>query len=89
MVFLITYDLRKPGRDYASLYDAIKDIGDYNQPLESVWLVANNSMDVFKVTTHLKKYMDKSDLIFVVDITESNCQGWLPKSSWEWLTKYR
>jgi len=89
MIFLITYDLREPGRDYTSLYDAIKEIGDYNHPLESVWLIANDSMDVAKITTYLKNYMDKSDLIFVIDITESNRQGWLPKSSWEWLAKYR
>lgn len=89
MIFLITYDLRSLGRDYTSLYDAIKEIGDNNHPLESVWLVASDSADVSTITSHLKKFMDGNDLVFVVDITKSNLQGWLPKSSWEWLKKYK
>lgn len=87
MIYLITYDLRKPRRDYASLYDAIKQLGDNNHPLESVWLVyiSEDDASVTDVALYLKKHMDENDLLFVVDITQSPRQGWLPKSSWEWL----
>lgn len=88
MIYLITYDLRQPGRDYTSLYDAIKELGENNHPLESVWLVKNNQLDVTDIVNHLKKKMDDNDLLFVVDITESARQGWLPKSSWVWMNKY-
>ena len=39
-VFEITYDLRRPGRDYASLHAAIKSFGKWCHPLESTWLVS-------------------------------------------------
>ena len=87
MIYLITYDLRKPGRDYTSLYDAIKQLGDTNHPLESVWLVAidNKSKNAAYISSSLRNYMDDNDLIFVVDISASSHQGWLPKSTWVWL----
>lgn len=89
MIFLITYDLRNPEWDYTPLYDAIRAIGDNNHPLESVWLVVSGDLNVSEITTQLKQFMDGKDLVFVLDITKSSVQGWLPKSSWEWLKKYR
>jgi len=89
MIFLITYDLRTPGRNYNLLYDAIKELGDNNHPLESVWFVKNDILDPLTITRKLKEHMDNNDLIFVVEISNSNRQGWLPKNSWEWLDKYQ
>jgi len=41
--FLITYDLRKPDRDYTSLISAIKEAGSgCASPVESVWIIAVN-----------------------------------------------
>lgn len=33
--FLITYDLKKPGQSYSELYEAIKNVGYRQHPLES------------------------------------------------------
>ena len=34
-IYIISYDLKIPGRDYTSLYDAIKSLGDWQHLLES------------------------------------------------------
>lgn len=84
MVYLITYDLKTPGKDYNPLYDAIKSIGDYYHPLESTWLVKSHS-NANSISTSLRAIMDNNDYLFVVNISKQDRQGWLPKTAWEWL----
>lgn len=85
--FLITYDLKKVGQNYSELYNAIKSLGDWQHPMESVWLVAVDSQFVFANDLYdkVKETIDENDSLFVVDITSQDRQGWMPKSLWEWL----
>jgi len=86
--FLITYDLNAVGKDYAGLYQLIKDLAPnaWVHPLESVWCIKLPSQwtsnDIF---TRLKPAIDANDNLFVVDITDQDRQGWMPKSFWTWL----
>jgi len=85
-LFSITYDLKQPGRNYSELYDAIKNIGETQHPLESTWFVkVEDSITVDDVSQKLQAIFDNKDSLFVADITGSRYQGWLPKSFWEWL----
>ncbi|MBO4918322.1 MAG: hypothetical protein J5374_10640 [Bacteroidales bacterium] len=85
MIVLITYDLKQPGRNYTPLYEAIKSLGDWQHPLESVWFVEmddNASLD--EAVELLKQNADRNDLFYVVRITQYY-QGWLSKSFWNWI----
>lgn len=42
MVYLISYDLNRPGQGYARLYDGIKELGAWWHYLDSTWLVDTN-----------------------------------------------
>ena len=86
-VFLITYDLRKPGQSYVELYEAIKSVGDWQHPLESTWIVKvnNNFTSAENIYDKLRPKIDDNDLLFIVDITEQDRQGWLSKTVWTWL----
>lgn len=86
MVYLITYDLKTLGKDYNTLYDAIKSIGEYYHPLESTWLVKSR-LNANSISASLRAVMDNNDYLFVVNINKQDRQGWLPKTAWEWLTK--
>jgi len=89
MIYLITYDINSKFTDYNDLYDKIKSLGDWFHPLESVWLLhPNYKIDVNKITDKLRETISDYDHIFVVEITKSPKQGWLPKTAWEWLKKY-
>ena len=88
---LVTYDLKQPGRSYSELYDRIKSIageGNWQHPLDSTWVIMiPDDIELDDLTKRLKDVMDSKDGVFVVDITEMPCQGWLPRSFWEWLDK--
>lgn len=83
--FLITYDLKKPGQSYSELYEAIKEIGDWQHPLESTWLVKVDYTSAENIYERLRPQIDDNDLLFIVDITEKDRQGWLSKTVWTWL----
>ncbi len=84
MVILITYDLKQPGRDYSTLYEAIKSYGNWAHPVESVWLV-----DTIKtpagIRDHLKKCIDTNDMLLVVQLNLNWASWGLSSSIIEWL----
>lgn len=84
MIFLISYDLKIPGRNYTNLYDAIKSIGLTFHPLESVWFLKSN-LKPNDIYSKLRPHIDDNDYIFIVDISKRDRQGWMAKSAWEWL----
>lgn len=85
-VYSISYDLRQPNRDYTSLYEEIKKIGDYFHPLESNWFVRTN-WDAQDIYDKLRPYIDDNDLILIIRVDQSDKQGWMVKNFWEWLRK--
>ena len=85
-IFLVTYDLKRPGQNYSDLYDAIKSEGDWQHPLESMWtLKTDNSVLARTLYKRLRPYIDEKDNLFIVEITDQDRQGWLAKSFWTWL----
>lgn len=88
-LFLITYDLKQPGRNYSELYELIKTLAGedcWQHPIESAWIVkVSDSMSVDGITSKLRETLDAKDCIFVVDITGKPYQGWLPRSFWNWM----
>lgn len=86
-VYLITYDLRKPGQDYSALYEAIKQLGDWQHPMESVWAVKTSFFTENDIYSQLRKMIDDNDYLFIVEITRQKYQGWLAKSFWTWLNE--
>jgi len=82
-IYLISYDLRKPGQNYTPLYDAIKAYGDWQHPMESLWAVFTEH-DANMISEDLRKHIDENDCLLVVAMN-SEYQGWLPKSFWTWV----
>ncbi len=84
MIYLITYDLKKPGRDYNSLYETIKSATSWWHYLESTWIVQTNQT-VKEWSDKIRNVTDTNDSFLVVDITKQPRQGWLDKKAWEWI----
>lgn len=86
MIFQITYELKRPDSHYADLFATIQNIGtSYVHVFKNMWWVETNK-DVNIVVDEIRKKMDNNDLLFVVEISSSRKNGWLAKSSWEWLS---
>ena len=63
--YIITYDLRKPGRNYTGLYDRIKSYDAWAHIVESTWAVVTNQRAT-DVRDYLWAVMDNNDKILVV-----------------------
>lgn len=84
--YIVSYDLKVPGRDYTSLYDAIKSYGEWQHPLESTWILYTaDSADQISSNLRSEGRMDNSDLLFVCELKIENRQGWLDKNVWTWI----
>lgn len=87
MVVLVTYDLKKPGQDYAGLIEALKNVGTWWHYLESTWLL-DTSLTPSQVWERIKTYVDKNDRVLVVELkpgTAASMSGWLEEDAWQWL----
>lgn len=83
---LITYDLKRPGQDYSRLYEEIKSCGEWYHPLESTWIIKVHNYDApAQIYARLRPNIDDNDFIFIVDVTEQEYYGWLPKNFWAWF----
>lgn len=83
-VLSINYDLRQPGRNYESLYEAIKSYGTYWHALDSFWVVST-SQTAQQVRDHLSQFIDRNDRLIVVRMSgEAAWQG-LPDQGSTWL----
>ena len=78
---LITYDLNKPGQNYSGLYDEIKGLGSsWWHYLDSTWLV-RTSLSANDAADRVKKRIDDSDNLLVLNVTSDSYAGWLPKEA--------
>ena len=85
MVYLVTYDLNIPGKEYNNLWSALKQY-DYirDTGLDSVWFVST-SWSVNQVSNHLQAQIDASDRLIVTQLQQGTHQGWLHKDVWAWI----
>lgn len=84
MLYLITYDLNKPGKDYASLHNTIKTASRWWHYLDSTWIIVTEQT-VYYWSDKIRAIIDKNDHFLIVDITKQTRQGWLPNEAWEWI----
>ena len=68
MFYVISYDLRLPGRDYETLYQALRNMGA-KPALQSVWAVTSGKT-AKALRDQLKAYIDSNDRLLVAKVTE-------------------
>jgi len=85
MVYVVSYDLRKPGQDYKGLFDALQASPSWWHYLESTWLIAT-SENANELYNRLWAHLDRDDSILVIQ-AGADRQGWLPKKAWEWIER--
>jgi hypothetical protein len=66
--YLISYDLRQPGKDYATLHNHLKSYDTWAKPLESVWLI-KSGLSYTEIRNAVRLYIDTNDKILIVDVT--------------------
>ncbi len=85
MVYVVSYDLRKPGQDYKGLFDELQASATWWHFLESTWLIAT-SEGASELYDRLRMHLDQGDSILIIQ-AGTDMQGWLPKEAWEWIER--
>ena len=85
MVYVVSYDLRKPGKNYIGLTEQLQASPRWWHYLTSTWLIAT-SESATQLYNRLVPHLDKGDSILIIE-AGNRIQGWLPKDAWEWIQK--
>ena len=85
MLYHISYDLNKPGKDYPSLYAAIKKAStDWCHPLDSTWYIVS-SLSAEGVRSAISAAIDSSDALIVTTASEPSAWQGLSDEASDWL----
>jgi hypothetical protein len=84
-VYLVSYDLKKPGKDYEGLYKELKSASSWWHYLESSWLLKTN-LTADQWFDKIKTHLDENDFVLIIEVGKDS-QGWLPPKAWEWIQK--
>lgn len=67
MRYAISYDLRKPGRDYKTLWDELNRLGA-KRMLKSHYVVRRINTSAKGMRDHLAKFIDANDGLLVIEL---------------------
>lgn len=88
MIYLVSYDLKVPGRDYAKLYEVLKSSTSWWHYLESTWLLyTEENMPVW--SDRIRSTLDENDRFIILDVTGKSRNGWLPRKAWDWIREHQ
>lgn len=86
--FIITYDLKKPKRDYPSLHNGIKELSDtWARISDSTWIVADGDLTTAKIRDRIRSVIDSNDELFVGRLTGEAAWFGLSDKQSRWLKK--
>lgn len=85
MVYLVSYDLGQPRRNYEAIEKKIHAYSYWAKPLESVWFI-KTSDDITMVKKNLYSVMDKDDELMVIEVKRHwSTENLSPKVT-EWMS---
>lgn len=82
----VSYDLRKPGRNYESLIKYLESFPGYCHALESEWFIVTDKSPE-KVLNEAMAHVDSNDGIVVVRSSAPGAWVNLPESVSRWLER--
>ncbi len=87
MLYLITYDLNRPGQEYEELYEELRNSSTWWHYLDSTWLIVTQE-SINELNDRIKNTIDENDRFLIFDITGMDYQGWLSEEAWQWIRKH-
>ena len=85
-VYVVSYDLRKPGKDYKGLSDELQRSPGWWHYLDSTWLILT-SESADQLYNRLRVNLDGNDSILIVQ-AGTDVQGWLPEEAHKWIQQH-
>ncbi len=83
-VYIVGYDLDKPGQDYKDLIAALRRYSNWWHCLDSTWLISTSD-STSTVRDNLRQYLDRNDKLLVAAVGapaawygfSEDCSSWL------------
>ncbi|QQL51003.1 hypothetical protein [Mucilaginibacter ginkgonis] len=85
-VYVVGYDLNKPGQNYAGLMEELKKSPSWWHYLDSTWLIYTKE-SATQLRDRILNCVDNSDRLLVMEVTK-NYSGWLPQEAWTWISNH-
>ena len=83
--YLVSYDLKKPDRNYQGLFGVLMKFSGWWHFLESTWLIKTEE-DANSIFEKLKPHIDQDDSLLII-MVHNDYQGQLPKKAWDWINQ--
>nr|WP_321026305.1 hypothetical protein [Clostridium neonatale] len=82
-VYMISYDLNKPGQNYSKVHEDIESLGVWCHYLDSTYLV-KSYYSIFDAEKIVTQHLDSSDKLIICEI-DKPVRGWLSNDNWNWI----
>ena len=84
MVYFVTYDLKKPDRNYDDLIKELKSFGIWWHQTGSAWIIVT-SKTTEEVRNYLMQFIDSDDKLFVVEIRKNWAAVGFNDKEYNWM----
>ncbi len=84
MVYIVSYDLKKPDRNYEDLTNGLKSFGTWWHQTGSVWVIVT-SKTTADVRDYLRQFMDANDKLFVVQLQKNGAAVGFSTDEYNWI----
>lgn len=85
--FLVSYDLKAPGRDYQPVWDYLKSVGTHWHALGSVWFVVTD-LTAQQLRDKIATLIDSNDRVMVVRVDGRNWASTNMANGTEWMHEH-
>ena len=69
MLYIVSYDLRKPGQDYSGLTEELERLGG-KKVLLSQWAMRRTNTSAKALREHFQKFIDDNDRLLVTQVDD-------------------
>ncbi len=84
MVYCVSYDLRKPDRNYDDLIKELKSFGIWWHQTGSVWIIVT-SKTTAEVRDYLMQFIDSNDKLFVIQLNKNWAAFGFDDQEYKWM----
>jgi hypothetical protein len=85
--FLVTYDLKAPGRDYEPVWNYLKATGVHWHAQDSVWFI-ESSLNAGGIRDELKALIDSNDEVLVIRVDGQNWASLNMGGGSDWMHRH-
>lgn len=92
MVYSLSYELKSTDKDYTQLFSFLEHgIGEGGIHIlrDSWWIFSQTELDINSTCDDIRSRMGEKDHFFFTKLSYSDINGWLPSSSWNWLSDHK